>query len=131
MQDTYRFPLFRFPFYRWPVLLFEILGQSIERSLPKLAIFVHPLSSLPEWFGINSHFVNAPITTAAKQPGFLQDAQVFRDSRKRHGVRLRQMRHTLIALREVSQDTPPSRIGQSGKRAIQGPRRIFNHLVKY
>jgi hypothetical protein len=31
----------------------------------------------------------------------------------------------------MSQDTAASGIGQGGESAIQGPRRIFNHLVKY
>jgi len=45
-------------------------------------------------------------------------------------VRLRQMRHTFIALREMGQDTPPSGIGQRGEGVIQSSRGIFNHLVK-
>jgi hypothetical protein len=124
------FPLFRFPFFRWPVLIFEILGQTIERSLPELAILLYPLGSLPERFGIEAHFVNASITPAPKQSRLLQHAQVFRDRRERHVVRLRQMCHLLIAPREMSQDMAASGIGKGGESAIQGPRRIFNHLVK-
>jgi len=45
-------------------------------------------------------------------------------------VRFRQMRHTFIAPRQIRQDTPAGGIGQGGERAIQGPGRIFNHLVK-
>ena len=112
------FPLFRFPFCRWPVLIFEILGQPIERSLPKLPILLHPLGSLPKRFGIESHFVNASEAPAAEQPGLLKHAEVFGDGGERHGVRLRQIRHTLIALCEMSQDTPPRWISQSGKRAV-------------
>ncbi len=73
--------------------------------------------------------MNAPVTPAPKQSGLLQYAQVFRDSGKRHGVRLRQMRHTFIAPREMSQDAPPGGISQCGERAIQSLGRIFNHLV--
>ena len=124
------FPLFRFPFCRWPVLIFEILGQPIERSLPKLPILLHPLGSLPKRFGIESHFVNASEAPAAEQPGLLKHAEVFGDGGERHGVRLRQIRHTLIALREMSQDTPAGGIGQSSERAVQRSRRILNHLVK-
>jgi hypothetical protein len=124
------FSLFRFSFFRWPVLILQIFGQAIERSLPELAILLHPVSSLPERFGIKPHFVNASKASAPKQPCILKHAQMFRDCWKRHGVRFRQMGHTLIAPREMSQDTPPSRIGQSGKRAIQRSGRIFNHLVK-
>ena len=32
---------------------------------------------------------------------------------------------------EVGQDPASRRVGQSGKGAVQRPRRIFNHLVKY
>src|SRR5438046_9158961 len=107
MRDTCRvFSLLRFPFFRWPVFLFQVFGQPIERSLPKLAILLHPLGGLPERFGIESHFMNAPIAPAPKQPGLLQYAQVFRHSGERHGVRLRQKRHTFIAPRELSRDTP-------------------------
>ena len=74
--------------------------------------------------------MNASIAPAPKQPGLLQHAQVFRDGGERHGVRLRQMRHTLIAPREMSQDTSARGIGQSGERAVQCSGRIFNHLVK-
>jgi hypothetical protein len=123
-------PLFRFPFCRWPVLIFEILGQPIERSLPKLAILLHPMGSLPKRFGIESHFVNTSIAPAPKQPGFLKHAQMFGDGGQRYGVRLRQMGHTLIALGEMGQDTPTGGIGQSGERAVQRSRRILNHLVK-
>jgi hypothetical protein len=130
MQDTFRFPLFRFPFSRWPVLIFEILGQAIERSLPELAILLYPLGSLPERFGVEPHFVDASIAPAAKQPGVLEHAQMFRNCWKRHRVRLRQMRHTLTAPREMSQDTPAGGIGQGSESAIQASRRIFNHLVK-
>ena len=45
-------------------------------------------------------------------------------------MRLRQMRHTFITPREMSQDTPSGGIGQGGERAIQSSGRIFNHLVK-
>jgi hypothetical protein len=131
MRDTCRFPLLRFSFRCLPGLFFEIFGQAIERFLPEPAIFIHPARSLPERFGIDSHFVNASITCSPKQPGLFQHAQVFRDSRKRHGVRFREVCHTLIAPREMSEDPPPGGIGQSGERAIQVPRRIFNHLVKY
>jgi hypothetical protein len=131
MRDTCRFPLLRFSFQCLPGLFFEIFGQAIERSLPKLAIFIHPARSLPERFGIEPHFVNASKAPAPKQPSFLQHAQMFRDRWKRHGVRLREMRHTSIAPREVSQDKSPGGVGQCGKSAIQGSRRILNHLVKY
>jgi hypothetical protein len=119
-----------FSFFGSPWLVFQIFGQSIKRPLPELAILLYPLGSLPKRFGIESHFVNASIASAPKQAGLLQHAQVFRDRGERHGVRLRQMRHTLIATREMSQDTPASGIGNSGKRTIQGSGRIFNHLVK-
>ena len=131
MSDTFRFPLFRFRFSRWPVFIFEILGQSIERSLPELAIFLHPLGSLPKRFGIEAHFVNASMAPAPQQPGLLQHAQVFRDRGERHGVRFREMRHTLIAPGEMSQDTSPGGIGQSGESFVKCSRRIFNHLVNY
>jgi hypothetical protein len=88
------------------------------------------LASLPERFGIEPHFVNASIAPAPKQPGLLKHAQVFGDGGKRHGMRLRQMRHTLIAPRQMSQDLPARGIGQSGKGPGQRSRRIFNHLVK-
>ena len=41
------------------------------------------------------------------------------------------MRHTLIATREMSKDTPAGGIGQSGEGVVQRTGRIFNHLVKY
>jgi hypothetical protein len=83
-----------------------------------------------ERFGIELHFMDASIAPAPKQPGLLKHAQVLRDSRERNGVRLGQMRHTLIAPRQMGQDTPAGGIGQSGKRAVQSSGRIFNHLVK-
>jgi len=122
--------LFRFPFFRWPVLIFEILGQSIERPLPELAILLHPLSRLPKRSGVEPHFVNPPISPPPKQTGLFQYAQMFRDGGERHGVRLRQVRHTFITAREMSQDTPPGGIGQRSESTIQCSRRIFNHLVK-
>jgi len=97
---------------------------------PELAILLHPLGSLPQRFGIDPHFVNASIAPTSKQPGLLQHAQVFRDRWERHGVRFRQMRHTFIAPRQMSQDAPAGGISQRGERAIQSPGRIFNHLVK-
>jgi hypothetical protein len=131
MRDTRRFSLLlRFPFSRWPGLLSKILGQAIERSLPELAIFLHPLSSLPQWSGIESHFVNASIAPASKEACPLEYAQMFRHRWKRHGVRFRKMRDGFIPPCEMSQDTAPGGIGQSGERAIQGSGRIFNHLVK-
>src|SRR5205823_8749385 len=72
----------RFPFLRWPVLLFQIFGQAIKRSLPKLAICLHPLGSLSQRFGIEPHFMNASIAPAPKQAGLLKYPQVFRDSGK-------------------------------------------------
>ena len=42
-----------------------------------------------------------------------------------------QISDAAIAAGEVGQDAPTGRVGQGGERAIQGPRRIFNHLVKY
>jgi hypothetical protein len=71
------FPLFRFPVFRWPVFIFEILGQSIERSLPKLAILVYPVGSLSKRFGIEPHFVNASKAPAPKQPCILKHSQMF------------------------------------------------------
>ena len=74
--------------------------------------------------------MNPPISPPPKQTGLFQYAQMFRDGGERHGVRLRQVRHTFITAREMSQDTPPGGIGQRSKSTIQCSRRIFNHLVK-
>ena len=125
------FPSLRVRLLRWSVFLFQIIGQAIERSLPEPAILLYPSRSLSKRSGVESHFVNASMAPAPKQPRLLQHAQVFRDCGERHGVRLCQMRHTFIAARKVSQDTPAGGIGQSGERAIQGSGRILNHLVKY
>jgi hypothetical protein len=88
------------------------------------------LSRLPKRSGVEPHFVNPPISPPPKQTGLFQYAQMFRDGGERHGVRLRQVRHTFIAAREMSQDTPPGGIGQRSESTIQCSRRIFNHLVK-
>src|SRR4029453_2863020 len=41
------------------------------------------------------------------------------------------MRHTFIALGEMSQDTPASGVSQRGEGSVQCARIIFNHLVNY
>jgi hypothetical protein len=56
---------------------------------------------------------------------------MFRDRRQRHRVPPGQARDAAIALRQLSQDPPPGRIGQRGKGPIQYSWIIFNHLVKY
>jgi hypothetical protein len=55
---------------------------------------------------------------------------MFRNRRQRHRVLSRQKRDAAIALRQLRQDPPPSRVGQGTKRPVQGCWRIFNHLVK-
>ena len=41
------------------------------------------------------------------------------------------MGNTMIAAREMGEDTASGRVGQGGERSIQCSWRIFNHLVKY
>lgn len=51
--------------------------------------------------------------------------------RQGHGVGPGQIGHTSIAPGKMGEDLPPRWISQSGKRPVQGSRRIFNHLVNY
>ena len=71
------------------------------------------------------------VTAAPQEPGFLEDAKVFGDRGEGHRVGLGETGDALIATGEMGEDAAPGGVGQSGKSAIQGLRRIFNHLVKY
>src|SRR6267378_1109052 len=57
--------------------LFQILGQAIERSFPKLAIFFHPLRGFLQRLRFQLHLVHAPIAATPEQPCFFQHAQMF------------------------------------------------------
>jgi hypothetical protein len=116
----------------FPMAGFRFLNiRPDDRAIPARTCDIHPpTGQLAAAVWHRGAFRERAHSGDSKQSGLFQHAQVFRDRGERHGVGLREMRHTLIAPREMSEDTSPGGIGQSGERAIQSRGRIFNHLVK-
>jgi hypothetical protein len=112
------------------VRLLQIRGQTIKRAFPESSVLFDPLSGLFERLRVQFHFMDAAIAPPPEQPGFLQNAQMFRDRGKRHGVRAGEMGDAMIAAGEMGQDPAAGGIGQGCKRSVQCAR-IFNHLVNY
>jgi hypothetical protein len=95
------------------------VGQTIQRSFPELSILLDPLRGLFQRLGVQLHFVNAAVTPAAKQSGFFENAQMFRNRRQRHRMWTGKMGDALIALGEVRENAAPGGIGQGSERSVQ------------
>src|SRR3989442_14228891 len=58
------------------VCFFQILGQTIERSLPEFPVFFDPANGLLHWLCFQFQLMDATIVPAAEQSGFLQKAEM-------------------------------------------------------
>src|SRR5207244_13438846 len=71
------------------------------------------------------------VAAATKQPCFLQNPEVFRHRRQRHGMRSSEMRDAAGTTRQVRENAPPGGVGQGGESSVQCGGRIFNQMVNY
>ena len=63
--------------------------------------------------------MHAPVALAPDEPGVLQHTQVLGNGWQRHPMRSCQISHATIATREMLEDAPASRVGQSGESPVQ------------
>src|SRR5438445_9487365 len=97
------------------VRLFQILRQAIERALPEFSILFDPAHGLLHWFCFQIQLVDATVAPASKEPGLLENAQMFGNRRERHRVGSSEIGDAAVPSGEVSEDAPAGRVGQGGE----------------
>ena len=108
-----------------------MLFERVEALFPKLPVLLNPLRGLTDRPGVDPATVDASGLAARHEPGLLEHAQVPRDRRERHAVRLGQLAGRSLPLRQAFQHAAPNRVGQRGEDGVQRVDSIFNHRVKY
>ena len=76
--DAYRAHESGLSFFAGGLIRFlQISCQPIEGPLPEPSILVDPLRGFSQRFCVELHFMHAPMTSAAQQPGLFENAQMF------------------------------------------------------
>jgi hypothetical protein len=74
--------------------------------------------------------MDAPFLPARDQARLLEDAEVLRHRRQRHGERSGEVHHRRLDVGgEAFQDRPPRRARQRGEHGVEGGRFVVNHAV--
>lgn len=96
-----------------------MIGQLLKTLGPELAIELQPLQRRVERLGLEPAAAVLAIDPPGDQTGVFEDAQVPGNGRRRNGKPLGQPTGGHFAAGQHSQNFPPRRIGQCGKRPIQ------------
>jgi hypothetical protein len=111
------------------LLVVEKPGKRIETLLPELAGVIEPVRRLLHRLRGESAAHHPALLLAPDEPGVLEDQQVLREARERHGKGTRELADRTAAGREQLHDPPAGRVGERGEDRVERLIRILNHKV--
>jgi len=106
--------------------LFEVVVETVEARLPKLAIGAEPLGNLLQPLGFEATRPTLGVLAARDEPSALQHFQVLRYRWKAHIEGLGQLHDGGFARGEASEDGSPGWVRESRKR---GAEVVLDHVV--
>ena len=77
-----------------------MFGQPVETAFPEDVLAFDPLPSLLQRIGIHAQEVLTSFDASGDEASLFENAQVFRNCRQRHGVRLGKFRYACLARAE-------------------------------
>jgi hypothetical protein len=102
-----------------PRLAFGQFLDAVEVLGPELAEALDPGGGVPKRLRDEAQTVFAALLAAPQQAGLLEDADVFRDGRQRHGERGGDRRDRHFSTRDSGEDGPPRGVGQGEENSAQ------------
>lgn len=101
----------------------KIAPERIEALVPEFLVMRKPHGGLLHRLGRELAAHHAAFLFAQHQPGILEHAQVFHETRQRHAMRLRKLGHSGRAAQQALDNAAPRRIGKRPENAIERLRR--------
>jgi len=109
---------------------FDMGFHAIEAFLPGRNVLVYPQFGRTKGVGFDPAGSNSANLHGAYEPTLLKDTDMFEQRRQGHFERLRKFAYGFGAIAQASDDRPPSRICERGKRSAQFCL-ILSHGGKY
>src|SRR5215510_4289723 len=97
----------------------QIFIERIQLSFPKRALLLYPVIRRTQWSFAQATVIDATLFSPCDETRCLENAKMFRDSRRRHVEWFRQRGHGTLALCKPCNDRPACRIGQSTKYSVK------------
>jgi len=91
----------------------QIVGQAIEASVPEALIAFEPLEDISEGSGLEVAGAPLRLSATRNQARGFQHLQVLGNGRKAHVIRLGQLSHGGVAIRQSGKDSTPRGIAES------------------
>ena len=109
---------------------FDMGFHAIEAFLPGRNVLVYPQFGRPKSLGFDPAGSNPADLLGAYEPTLLEDTDVFEQRRQGHFEWLREFAYGFGPVAQATDDRPPSRICECGKRSTQVCL-ILSHVGKY
>ena len=90
-------------------------SESTEFALPKSFIVRDPVVDAPQWAGLQTVVVLAPLAAYLHEAGVEQDTEVLRDGGTAHGERGGNAAHGQLAAGKEVEDAASGRVADGGK----------------